>query len=86
MKIALYTLYSSFLKNRPDLFFQTEAPQDKPFMNSKKQQITHKKGANRKELFHTPKKIDPNFAQSGDIYEDRGERQIKYAPKNKHKT
>jgi hypothetical protein len=34
-------------------------------------------GANRKELARKPRKHDPNFAQSRDIREDRGERQIK---------
>lgn len=37
----------------------------------------HKLGANRKELARKRRKHDPNFAQSRDIREDRGERQIK---------
>ena len=39
----------------------------------------HKLGANRKEMTHKPRKLDPNFAQSRDIREDRGERQMKAA-------
>ena len=39
----------------------------------------HKRGANRNELARKPRKIDPNFKQSRDIREDRGERQIKMA-------
>ena len=40
---------------------------------------THKFGANRKETARTSRKHDPNFAQSRDIREDRGERQMKAA-------
>ena len=34
---------------------------------------------NRKETARKPRKHDPNFAQSRDIREDRGERQMKAA-------
>ena len=37
----------------------------------------HKLGANRKELARKSRKHDANFAQSRDIREDRGERQMK---------
>jgi hypothetical protein len=37
----------------------------------------HKFGANRKELARKSRKHDANFAQSRDIREDRGERQMK---------
>ena len=40
---------------------------------------SHKLGANRKELARKKRKRDPNFAQSRDIREDRGERQMKAA-------
>jgi hypothetical protein len=39
----------------------------------------HKKGANRKEAARKTPKLDPNFRQSRDIREDRGERQSKLA-------
>ena len=39
--------------------------------------IFHKLGANRKEAARKARKRDANFAQSRDIREDRGERQIK---------
>jgi hypothetical protein len=39
----------------------------------------HKLGANRKEAARKARKRDPNFAQSRDIREDRGERQMKAA-------
>lgn len=39
--------------------------------------ITHKLGANRSDPAHRPHRLDPNFAQSRDLREDRGERQIK---------
>jgi hypothetical protein len=39
--------------------------------------ISHKFGANHKELAARRRKHDANFAQSRDIREDRGERQIK---------
>jgi hypothetical protein len=38
-----------------------------------------KLGANRKELARKRRKHDANFAQSRDIREDRGERQMKTA-------
>ncbi len=43
------------------------------------QPMSHKRGANRNELARKPRKTAPNFAQSRDIREDRGERQIKMA-------
>jgi hypothetical protein len=46
-------------------------------MTTKLQKPTHKLGANRKELARKPRNHDPNFAQSRDIREDRGERQMK---------
>jgi hypothetical protein len=39
----------------------------------------HKLGANRKEVARKTRKHDPNFAQSRDIREDRGARQMKAA-------
>ena len=42
-------------------------------------QPSHKFGANRKELARKSRKRDANFAQSRDIREDRGERQMKAA-------
>jgi len=41
--------------------------------------MSHKLGANRKEVAHKTRRLDANFAQSRDIREDRGERQIKAA-------
>jgi hypothetical protein len=40
---------------------------------------TYKLGANRHELARKSRKRDANFAQSRDIREDRGERQMKAA-------
>ena len=40
---------------------------------------SYKLGANRNEMAKNPRKHDANFAQSRDICEDRGERQIKTA-------
>jgi hypothetical protein len=39
--------------------------------------ISHKFGANRNELAVTPRKHDPNFRQSRDVREDRGQRRMK---------
>lgn len=39
--------------------------------------VSHKLGANRKEVARKTRKLDANFKQSRDIREDRGERQIK---------
>jgi hypothetical protein len=39
--------------------------------------IFHKLGPNRNDVAKNPRKRDPNFAQSRDIREDRGERQMK---------
>jgi hypothetical protein len=46
-------------------------------MASNTKKIPHKLGANRKEVARKARKRDPNFAQSRDIREDRGERQMK---------
>ena len=46
-------------------------------MNTASMKTSRKLGANRHELAKTPRKRDANFAQSRDIREDRGERQIK---------
>lgn len=46
-------------------------------MPTRTRKTAHKFGANRKELVRKPRKHDANFAQSRDIREDRGERQIK---------
>ena len=48
-------------------------------MTTKLQRRTHKLGANRKETTRKARKHDANFAQSRDIREDRGERQMKEA-------
>jgi hypothetical protein len=48
-------------------------------MTTKSQKLAHKFGANRKEVARKPRKHDANFAQSRDIREDRGERQMKAA-------
>lgn len=37
----------------------------------------HKLGANHREFAKRARPRDPNFSQSRDIHEDRGERQIK---------
>jgi hypothetical protein len=50
----------------------------------KTKRTPHKLGANRKEEAHRPRKHDPNFAQSRDICEDRGERQIKQFPAGRY--
>jgi len=46
-------------------------------MKAKSQKISHKLGANQKEPAVKARKRDPNFSQSRDLREDRGERQIK---------
>ncbi len=43
------------------------------------QKPAHKLGANRKDPARKSHKHDANFAQSRDIREDRGERQVKTA-------
>jgi len=48
-------------------------------MATRTRKPAHKLGANRKELARKPRKHDANFAQSRDIREDRGERQMKEA-------
>jgi hypothetical protein len=50
-----------------------------PAQSSKPRNPAHKLGANRKELARKSRKHDANFAQSRDIREDRGERQMKTA-------
>lgn len=46
-------------------------------MTDKQNTPPRKLGANRKEVARKTRKHDPNFAQSRDIREDRGERQMK---------
>jgi len=53
-------------------------------MKTSRKTTTHKLGANHNELAHRPRKHDLNFAQSRDICEDRGERQIKQLPACKY--
>jgi hypothetical protein len=48
-------------------------------MTTKIQPIAHKLGANHKDTARKAKSRDANFAQSRDIREDRGERQMKSA-------
>ncbi len=48
--------------------------------NDAPKKTAHKLGANRKETARKAKKRDANFAQSRDIREDRGERQMKSSP------
>ena len=48
-------------------------------MTTKLRKPSHKLGANRKELARKGRKHGTNFAQSRDIREDRGERQMKAA-------
>lgn len=45
--------------------------------NQINRKTSHKLGANRNEPAKRLRKRDRNFAQSRDIHEDRGERQIK---------
>jgi hypothetical protein len=46
-------------------------------MKAKSEKIPHKLGANPKEPAVKTRKRDPNFKQSRDVREDRGERQMK---------
>ena len=48
-------------------------PRQKTVMTNK---TPHKLGPNRHDPAQKARKHDPNFAQSRDIHEDRGERQI----------
>ncbi len=48
-------------------------------MTNNPKKLSHKLGPNRNELARKARKHDRNFAQSRDIREDRGERQIKSA-------
>ena len=52
-------------------------------MTAKPKPPTHKLGANRKEVALKARVHDPNFAQSRDIRESRGERQMKVAQTQK---
>ena len=47
------------------------------FMPETPKKVSHKFGANRNELAKKARNHDPNFAQSRDVHEDRGERQAK---------
>lgn len=51
--------------------------QNLKFMPEIPKKLSHKFGANRNELAKKARKHDPNFAQSRDVHEDRGERQAK---------
>jgi len=42
-------------------------------------QVSRKLGANRNEFAKKARKYDPNFAQSRDVREDRGQRQAQTA-------
>lgn len=55
-------------------------------MKTKPKSQPHKLGANQKEVARKVVKHDPNFKQSRDIREDRGERQMKTgaAPRTQH--
>ena len=55
-------------------------------MKSKPGSTPHKLGANQKEPAVKTVKHDPNFKQSRDVREDRGERQMKTggAPRTQH--
>lgn len=55
-------------------------------MKAKPEKIPHKLGANQKEAAVKARKHDPNFRQSRDLHEDRGERQMKTvgAPRTAH--
>ena len=46
-------------------------------MKAKADKVTYKLGANSTEPAAKPRKHDPNFKQSRDVREDRGERQMK---------
>jgi hypothetical protein len=46
-------------------------------MKAKPKATPHKLGANQKEAAVKTRKLDPNFKQSRDIREDRGQRQLK---------
>ena len=41
--------------------------------------VSHKLGANHHEVAKKARKIDPNFSQSRDVHEDRGQRQAQTA-------
>ena len=49
-------------------------------MKTKPTTTPHKLGANQKEEAVKTVKHDPNFKQSRDVREDRGQRQMKTAP------
>jgi hypothetical protein len=46
-------------------------------MKATPKKVSHKLGANQKEPAVKARRHDPNFKQSRDVREDRGERQIK---------
>jgi hypothetical protein len=46
-------------------------------MKAKPKTLTHKLGVNQKETAVKARKLDPNFKQSRDVREDRGQRQMK---------
>ncbi|MBI3414974.1 MAG: hypothetical protein HY043_06575 [Verrucomicrobia bacterium] len=48
-------------------------------MPDPKTKPSHKLGANRNELARKTRRRDPNFAQSRDVREDRGQRQAQAA-------
>jgi hypothetical protein len=50
---------------------------DDSVMKAKAKNVAHKLGANPKEPAVKSHRRDPNFKQSRDVHEDRGERQIK---------
>jgi len=54
-------------------------------MTEYRKKTSHKLGANRNEEAHTRRQRDRNFAQSRDIWEDRGERQTKQYPDEKYR-
>ena len=64
---------------RPRFIVTETIPDKPPRMNNKPERPTRKFGANRNEPARKARKHDANFAQSRDIREDRGERQMKAA-------
>lgn len=67
---------SSFQRKAPKNFLLTITTT----MPKNPKMPAHKLGPNRKETARKQRRLDPNFAQSRDIREDRGERQIKTSP------
>lgn len=64
---------------RPRFIHVTKSCPNKKPMPTPAKKTSKKLGANRKETAHTARTKDANFAQSRDIREDRGERQMKAA-------